>query len=80
MDDRLIETDNLVTVKTFAKACGVTAAYIYKLKLDKQLTFVNIDGVRFVDILEHNSMINKMGKCRLVKKIKKLIKIIENEK
>jgi hypothetical protein len=39
----------LKTIKNFALSEGVTPAYIYKLVKENKMSFVEIDGVKFVD-------------------------------
>ena len=44
-----IETEQLTTIKNFAKKLDVTPAYIYKLIRESKITAIIIDGVFFID-------------------------------
>ena len=45
--------NTLKTVANYAKMNGVTATYIYKLVKMEKIDFVEIDGVKFVDIAKY---------------------------
>ena len=51
--------DTLQTIKNFALANKVTAAYIYKLMKEKKITPVIIDGVQFIDLSVYPKLIRK---------------------
>ncbi|MEO8771855.1 MAG: hypothetical protein ABI402_17290 [Ferruginibacter sp.] len=43
-----IETNNLITIKNYAKKENVTTSYIYKLIKDGRMNSFAIDGVQFM--------------------------------
>jgi hypothetical protein len=53
-----IEINSLRTVKNYAVKQGITTSYIYKLVKEKKLDTVDIDGVKFIDVVK-NPTINK---------------------
>ena len=52
----MISILTLKTVANYAKMNSVTASYIYKLVREKKLTFVVIDGVKFVDVEKYPTL------------------------
>lgn len=71
------ELDNLVTVKSFARLVELSPSLIYRFEKIKLVTFVEIDGVRFVDKKENMDFFNKRRKAALIKRINHLLKITE---
>lgn len=53
MTGKLINPNNLQTVKNYALEQGVSPSYIYKLSRDERMELVLIDGVYFVDKIKH---------------------------
>jgi hypothetical protein len=59
MKEEMVETDNLVTVRNFARMINQTPAHIYKMEKAGEIFFVDIDGVKFVDVETNKSFLNK---------------------
>lgn len=43
-------TDNLITVRNYAKLKGITTQYVYQLIRDEKIISVEIDGVKFIEV------------------------------
>ena len=73
-----VDTDNLVTVKSFAKLCDVSTAFIYKLQNVGEIKFVDVDGVHFVDKEKYKTFSDIKSTTQLLKSLKSLIKSKKN--
>lgn len=62
---KIVETDNLRTVKNYASDNGVTTAYIYKLIKLGKLEDVDVSGIKFIDIEKFPSITGKERKKAL---------------
>jgi hypothetical protein len=51
-----IDINSLMTVKNYAVRQGITTSYIYKLVKEKKLDTVDIDGVKFVDVIKNPTL------------------------
>ena len=49
MKPKIVNIENLQTIKHYAVLNNVTASYIYKLAKENKMEIVNIDGVQFVN-------------------------------
>jgi hypothetical protein len=49
----MIEQKNLRTIKNFAALRGCKPTYIYRLIRNKEISYVEIDGVKFIDITKN---------------------------
>lgn len=45
-----MKSNNLVSVSTYAKMCGITTMGVYKREQSGLIKFTEIDGKKFVDI------------------------------
>jgi hypothetical protein len=50
---------SLKSVKNYATRESVTTSYIYKLVKENKMNAVDIDGVKFIDILKYPTIPNK---------------------
>lgn len=68
------EIENYVRVKTFASLIGgVSAEYVYKLERQGNISFEEIDGVKFVDKLKYGHFMSEKRRDAVTRKIKKII-------
>ena len=74
-----VESDELITVKNFAKICDITPTFVYKLQSASKFDFVMVDGVAFVNKKQYQSFADKKSTGRVIKKLKSLIKSKKNE-
>jgi hypothetical protein len=54
-----VDISNLKSVKNYADKHSVTTSYIYKLVKEKKMDTVDIDGVKFIDILKYPTIPGK---------------------
>jgi len=48
-----INTDNLLSIKSYADKENVTPSYIYKLAKEGKMKIIMIDGVQFIDTKQY---------------------------
>ncbi len=48
-----VETQNLITVKSYARKWDITKSYVYKLIQSEDIKSISIDGVYFIDIVKY---------------------------
>lgn len=76
MNRKEVDTDNLVRVKNFAKMANTTTTYLYLLYKRGEIDFVEIDNVKFVDVVRNESFLNKKTR-KVTKSINKLLSKIK---
>jgi hypothetical protein len=59
MQSKKIDIMSLKSVKNYALKESVTTSYIYKLIKENRLDSVDIDGVKFIDMLKYPTLQNK---------------------
>lgn len=59
MQSNKVDILNLKSVKNFAYKESVTTSYIYKLIKEKKIEAVDIDGVKFINLLNYPTLHNK---------------------
>ncbi|MDB5153044.1 MAG: hypothetical protein JWR54_1795 [Mucilaginibacter sp.] len=59
MQSTKVDITGLKSVKNFAYKESVTTSYIYKLIKENKMNSVDIDGVKFIDILKYPTLPNK---------------------
>jgi hypothetical protein len=56
MQANKVDITTLKSIANYANMCDVTTSYIYKLIRDNKLIPVDIDGVKFIDIVKYPTL------------------------